>query len=236
MVNLHTPSNYQDPVPALDVLAISAFPTALEIMAGGTMILMGQHGHRTGALDLSPGDVTLMGRTHDILEEATAATPRLGMIWRGNLHYPDGRMENSLPGRMTVAGEIRRLQPRVVILPHWGSPHPDHKATAWMGEESCTMAALARLDPETPAHRVATVVYASLLTDAAPSFVVDVSAVYERKLEALGTYISEYHSDKAALHDKLDARARYFGELIGARYGEPFVMKSPLRVDDLTKL
>lgn len=235
-VNLHTPSNYQDPVPLVDILAIGAHPTAVEIMAGGTLLRMGEHGYRTGALDLSPGDVTLAGRTHDILEEAAAATPRLGLIWRGNLHYPDGRLENSLPGRMTVAGEIRRLQPRVVILPHPDSPHPDHAATARMGEESVSMAALGRLDPETPAHRADTVLYASLLADAPPSFVVDVSAVYERKLQALHTYISEFHSDHDALRDRLEARARYFGSLIGVRHGEPFVLKRPLHVNDLTRL
>ena len=235
-INLHTPSNYQDPVPRVDILAISAFPTALEEMAGGTLIRMAQQGHRTGALDLSPGDVTLHGRTSVILEEATAATARLGLIWRGNLHYPDGRMENSLPGRMTVAGEIRRLQPRVVLLPHWRHAHPDHGATAQMGAESCTMAALERLDPETPAHRVSTIVYASMLADVAPSFVVDITGQFADKVEALAIYCSEFQADRAAIEDRVAARARYFGGLIGVRYGEPFVVRGPLVVGDLMGL
>jgi N-acetylglucosamine malate deacetylase 1 len=184
-MNLHIPSNYQDPVPVLDLLVIAAHPTAVEVSVGGTLIQMGERGRRTGALDLTPGDVSLQGRQHDILEEATAATPRLGMIWRGNLHYPDGRLENSLPGRMTIAGEIRRLQPSVVIVPHAAWHPPDHAATSLMGAEACHMAQLERLDPETPSHRVTTILYASLMTDVAPSFVVDVTAQYERKLEAL---------------------------------------------------
>ena len=235
-MNLQLPSNYQDPVPQLDLLAISAHPGALEQTAGGTMIRMAEMGYRTGALDLSPGDVTLSGRTETILEEATAATTRLLMQWRGNLHYPDGRLENSLPGRMTVAGEIRRIQPRVVLLPFWETRHPDHAATSEIAYQACTMAGLARLDPETPAHRPATVIFASLYADVRPSFVVDISMQFERKLDALMCYASEYGTDRDALRDKVVTSARHYGGLIGVRYGEPFVIKEPLRVDDLLTL
>ena len=197
------------------------------------MIRMAEMGYRTGALDLSPGDVTLAGSTATILDEALAATTRLMMQWRGNLHYPDGRLENSLPGRMTLAGEIRRLKPRVVLLPYWETRHPDHAATAEMAYGACTMAGLERLDPETPAHRLTTVIFASLYADVKPSFVVDISLQFERKLDALMSYASEYGTDRDGLRDKVVTSARHYGGLIGVRYGEPFVMKGPLRVDDL---
>ena len=191
------------------------------------MIRMAEMGYRTGALS---------GRTEIILEEATAATTRLLMQWRGNLHYPDGRLENSLPGRMTVAGEIRRIQPRVVLLPCWETRHPDHAATSEMAYQACTMAGLARLDPETPAHRPATVIFASQYADVRPSFVVDISMQFERKLDALMCYASEYGTGRDALRDKVVTSARHYGGLIGVRYGEPFVIKEPLRVDDLLTL
>jgi len=235
-MNLHLPSNYQDPVPELDLLAISAHPLALEQTAGGTMIRLAEMGYRTGALDLSPGDVTLAGKTETLLEEATAATPRLGLCWRGNLHYPDGRLENSLPGRMTIAGELRRLRPRVVILPYWETRHPDHAATSDMAYQACTMASLGRLDPEAPAHRPTTIVYASLYADVRPSFVVDITLQFERKLDALMTYASEFGTARDAVRDRIITAARHYGSLIGARYGEPFVMRDPLRVDDLLTL
>lgn len=236
MVNLHLPSNYQDPVPQVDLLAVAAHPGALEQSAGGTMIRMAEMGYRTGTLDLSPGDVTLAGKLETILNEATAAMQPLGMLWRGNLHYPDGRMDNSLPGRMTVAGEIRRLKPRVVLLPYWETRHPDHAATSEMAYQACTMAGLGRLDPETPAHQPSTVIFASLYADVRPSFVVDISRQFERKLDALMCYASEYGTDRDALREKVITSARHYGGLIGVRYGEPFVMKGPLRVDDLMAL
>ena len=235
-MNLQIPSNYQDPVPELDLLAIAAHPGALEQTAGGTMIRMAEMGYRTGALDLSPGDVTLSGKTETLLDEAGAACARLLMTWRGNLHYPDGRLENSLPGRMTVAGEIRRLKPRVVLLPYWETRHPDHAATSEMAYQACTMAGLERLDPETPAHRPTTVIFASLYADVRPSFVVDISMQFERKLDALMCYASEYGTDRDALRDKVVTSARHYGGLIGVRYGEPFAMRESLRVDDLLTL
>jgi bacillithiol biosynthesis deacetylase BshB1 len=235
-MNLHLPSNYQDPVPELDLLAISAHPLALEQTAGGTMIRMAELGYRTGALDLSPGDVTLKGKTESILEEAAAATPRLRLRWRGNLHYPDGRLENSLPGRMTIAGEIRRLKPRVVILPYWETRHPDHSATSLMAYQACTMAALGKLDPESPAHRPSTVIFASLYADVKPSFVIDITPQFERKLDALRAYAGEFGTGRDRFQDQAVTAARHYGGLIGVRYGEPFVMKEPLRVDDVLSI
>ncbi|MGC3956530.1 MAG: PIG-L family deacetylase [Verrucomicrobiota bacterium] len=217
-------------MPQVDLLAISAHPAALEQTAGGTMIRMAEAGYRTGALDLSPGDVTLEGGTETLLNQATAAAPKLLLRWRGNLHYPDGRLENSLPGRMTIAGEIRRLQPRTIILPYWDTVHPDHGATSEMAYQACTMAGLERLDPETPAHRPTTVIFASLYADVRPSFVVDISLQFERKVAALETY------GLGSQRDRLVTAARRYGELIGVRYGEPFVMKQALRVDDILTL
>lgn len=234
-MNLFLPSNYQDPVPHLDLLAVSAHPSALEQTAGGTMIKMAEFGYRSGALDLTPGDMTLGTKPEEVFAQATAAAPKLLLKWRGNLHYPDGRMENSLPGRMTIAGEIRRMQPRVVLLPYWETRHPDHAAASRMAYEACSIAGLHALDPETPAFRPTTVIFASAYADVRPSFVVDITLQFERKLEALMSYAC-FGADKDALRDKTSATARHYGSLIGVRYGEPFVVKEVLRVEDVMNL
>jgi N-acetylglucosamine malate deacetylase 1 len=217
-MNLKLPSNYLDPVPVVDVLAILPHPTQAELSVGGTLLRLAAEGYRTGVLDLTPGDVTLRGRLEEILDSAEAAAGLLGLTWRGNLHYPDGRMDNSLPGRMTIAGEIRRLQPRLLILPCADERHPDFRATAEMGEQACEMAALERLDPETPAHRVSTVIYVG---GEKPSFVVDVTEQWERKAAALAAYASESGGDGAAVE---------------RRRTEGFRMRGPLRLDDFGAL
>ena len=228
-MNLHLPSNYQDPVPHVDVLLVCAHPGDAEQTAGGTLIKLAELGYRTGVLDLTPGDVTRARKSETMFDQATAAAVPLLLTWRGNLHYPDGRVENSLPGRMTVAGEIRRLTPRLVIVPYWQAQHPDHPATCEMAEQACELAGLQGLDAETPAHRPERVHHASLYTTVAPTFVIDITAQFERKMAALNCYEP---ADAAALRDRLHVQARFYGDMIGACYGEPFVSRTPLRMAD----
>ncbi|MBY0507059.1 MAG: PIG-L family deacetylase [Bryobacteraceae bacterium] len=228
-MNLNLPSNYQDPVPHLDFLVLCAHPGDAEQTTGGTLIKLAELGYRTGVLDLTPGDVTRAQKTEAMFAHATAAAAPLLLTWRGNLHYPDGRVENSLPGRMTVAGEIRRLRPRLVIVPYWQGQHPDHPATCEMAEQACELAGLQGLDAETPAHRPERIYHASLYAAVAPTFVVDITAQFERKVASMACYRAP---DQAALRDRLHCQARFYGDMIGARYGEPFVSRSPLRIGD----
>ncbi len=228
-MNLHLPSNYQDPVPQIDLLVLCAHPGDAEQTAGGTLVKLAELGYRTGVLDLTPGDVTRGKKPEMLFDQATAAAVPLLLKWRGNLHYPDGRVENSLPGRMTVAGEIRRLQPRLVVVPYWHAEHPDHGATCEMAEQACVLAGLQGLDAETPAHRPERVFHASLYATVAPTFVIDITTQFERKVAALECYAP---ADAAALRDRLHSQARFYGDMIGARYGEPFVSRTPLRLAD----
>ena len=71
------------------------------------------------------------------MREASAAAAILRCKFRGNLHFPDARLENSLAGKMTLATEIRRLRPRLLILPYWEARHPDHYRTSELAYEAC---------------------------------------------------------------------------------------------------
>jgi bacillithiol biosynthesis deacetylase BshB1 len=229
----------------LDLLAIAAHPDDIEQTCGGTLIRMAEMGYRTGALDLTAGDMGTRGDSDTRLQEAEKAASILRLSWRGNLKLPDARLENALAGRITLASEIRRLRPRVVILPYWQARHPDHYRAAELGYEACFLAGLKRLDPYSEPHRPFKVVYASLYANVTPSFVVDISAQFERRMQALLAYESQYGdageaSDlfpaAAEIRERLGAVARFYGNLIGVRYGEPFVTRETMRVDDLAAL
>ena len=112
--------------------------------------------------------------------------------WRGNLRMPDARLENTLAARMTLAMKIRELRPRVVILPYWQARHPDHYRAGEMGYEACFLAGLKKLDPYSEPHRPFKILYASVYADVKPSFVVDISAQFERRMAALLSYSSQY--------------------------------------------
>ncbi|MGE5569534.1 MAG: bacillithiol biosynthesis deacetylase BshB1 [Rhodospirillales bacterium] len=233
-----------DGTPTLDVLAIAAHPDDVEQTCGGTLIKMAQAGYRTGVLDLTAGDMGTRGAPEIRLQEAEAAGRELMLAWRGNMRFPDARLENSLPARMSLALEIRRLRPRVVILPYWEARHPDHYRAGELGYEACFLAGLKKLDEASEPHRPFKVLYAALYANVTPSFVVDISEQFERRMAALLSYRSQYGGGPGSelfpaereIRERLAAIARFYGNLIGVKYGEPFVVKETMRVDDIVSL
>ena len=229
----------------LDVLAMAAHPDDVEQTCGGTLIRMAEMGYRTGVLDLTAGDMGTRGTPEQRIAESQAAARHLRLDWRDNQHMPDARLENTIAARMTLAMRIRELKPRVVILPYWEARHPDHYRCSELGYEACFLAGLKKLDEYSEPHRPSKVLYSSLYADVKPSFVVDISAQFERRMTALLSYSSQYGgaAEGAALfpqeqeiRDRLGAIARFYGNLIGVKYGEPFVVKETMRVDDIVTL
>src|SRR3954468_14032771 len=122
---MHDPNEPFENLSPLDVLAIAAHPDDVEQTCGGTLLRSAELGYRTGVLDLTAGDMGTRGTPEIRLGESAAAAAQLGLAWRQNLRWPDARLENTISARMTLAGVVRRLQPRVVILPYWTGPQPD---------------------------------------------------------------------------------------------------------------
>ncbi|HWB85936.1 MAG TPA: bacillithiol biosynthesis deacetylase BshB1 [Bryobacteraceae bacterium] len=230
---------------SLDVLAIAAHPDDVEQTCGGTLIRMAEKGYRTGVLDLTAGDMGTRGTPEQRVAESEVAAKHMLLAWRGNLHLPDARLENTISVRMTLAVKIRELKPRVVILPYWTGRHPDHYRTSEVGYEACFLAGLKKLDEYSEPHRPFKVLYSSLYADVKPSFVVDISAQFERRMAALLSYTSQYGGsregsglfpDEQEIRDRLGAIARFYGNLIGVRYGEPFVVKEAIAIEDIVTM
>jgi N-acetylglucosamine malate deacetylase 1 len=229
----------------LDLLAIAAHPDDVEQTCGGTLIKMAETGYRTGVLDLTAGDMGTRGTPEQRLVEAEIAGKHMLLGWRGNMHFPDARLQNDLSARMTLAVKIRELRPRVVIIPYWQARHPDHYRAGELSYEACFLAGLKKLDDYTEPHRPSKVIYSSLYANVTPSFVVDISAQFERRMAALLSYRSQYGAvqegaelfpQEQEIRERLGAVARYYGNLIGVKYGEPFVVKETMRVDDIVTL
>ena len=229
----------------LDVLAIAAHPDDVEQTCGGTLIKMAELGYRTGALDLTAGDMGSRGTPDLRIQESQEAGRHLLLSWRQNLRWPDARLENTISARMTLAGVIRRIRPRVVVLPYWTGRHPDHYRAAEIGYESCFLSGLKRLEEDVPPHRPFKILYSSIYANVAPSFVVDISRQFDRRMSSLFSYVSQYGdaaeaSDLFPSHREVEERiaavARFYGNLIGAKYGEPFVVKESMQVDDIVNM
>ncbi|MEZ5401826.1 MAG: bacillithiol biosynthesis deacetylase BshB1 [Bryobacteraceae bacterium] len=238
---MRNPYTDTEPVRPVDVLAIAAHPDDVEQTCGGTLIKLAEMGYRTGVLDLTDGGMGTRGTPQIRLAEADAAAAVMRCGFRGNLHLPDARLENALAARMSLAVEIRRLKPRLVILPYWQARHPDHYHASEIGYEGCFLAGLRKIDHYTEPHRPRKVIYSSVYADVTPSFLVDISAQFERRMEALFRYESQYGDHEAGsslfparaeTRDRLETVARFYGHKIGVKYAEPFVVKEAMAVED----
>lgn len=231
----------------IDLLAIAAHRDDVELTCGGTLLMAAARGHRTGILDLSQGESGTRGSADLRGEEAARAAQVLGVAVRENLGLPDAGIVNSPETRAMVAGVIRRLKPRVVIAPSLQGRHPDHIATAQLVRDACFVAGLAKVSPGIPAHRPHKVIHAITYRQdfERPSFVVDISEVFEKKMEAIRCYASQFDGVTQAgevyptgepLYDVVRHHAAYYGALIRTRYGEPFHTSEMMRVDDVVTL
>jgi len=230
---------------SLDVLAIAAHPDDVEQTCGGTLIRMAEMGYRTGVLDLTAGDMGTRGSPEQRVAESEVAGQHMLLKWRGSLHFPDARLENTITARMTLAVKLRELKPRVVILPYWEARHPDHYRASEIGFEACFLAGLKKLDEYSEAHRPFKILYSSVYAEVKPSFIVDISAQFERRMTALLSYASQYGEtieggtlfpSEQEIRERLGAVARFYGNLIGVRYGEPFVVKEAIQIDDIVTM
>jgi len=226
-----------------EVLAIAAHRDDVEQTCGGTLLRMRSLAVSTAILDLTRGEAGTRGSAEDRTAEAAEAARILGVGWRDALDIPDGRVENTWENRLKIVEVLRRVRPRVVILPYWTGRHPDHYTTSTLGYEACFLAGLAKIDTGTPPHRPFKIIYASLYADVRPSFVVDITDFIEDRHRALMAYKSQYANQSAGsglfvpeeeIRERTFAEARHFGTLAGVRYAEPFVQKEVGLVDDLT--
>jgi bacillithiol biosynthesis deacetylase BshB1 len=226
----------------VDILAMAAHPDDVEQTCGGTLLRMAEAGYSTGIIDLTAGDMGTRGSPEIRVAESEAAAAVLRVSHRENLHFPDARLENTMAGRMTIAHRIRELRPKTVILPYWTGRHPDHYRASELGYEGCFLAGLKKIDQYTEPHRPHKIIYSSIYANVTPSFVVDISRYFEKRMESLFAYRSQYGSvtegetlfpNEAEIRERLASIARFYGNLIGVKYGEPFVVKEAMRLDDI---
>lgn len=229
----------------VDILAIAAHRDDVEQTCGGTLLAMHARGWNTGILDLTRGESGTRGTAAEREAEAIAAARILNIAHREALDLPDGNVENTLPNRLKIAEVLRRLRPRVVVLPYWQGRHPDHYTTATLGYEACFISGLAKMDIPGDPHRPYKILYASLYADVRPSFVVDITPHIEQRYQALAAYRSQYASQSTGdsifvreddIRERTFATARHYGLLAGVRYAEPFVQKEVGLIEDLMLL
>jgi len=231
----------------VDVLAIAAHRDDVELTCAGTLLRAADAGRRTGILDLTAGETGTRGSAELRAQEAERAAEVLGVGERRNAGLPDAHLQNTDQMRRVVVEHIRHFAPRVVILPYAVGRHPDHRAASELGRDACFLAGLAKYDAAGAPHRPFKILYALSYREdpVKPTFVVDITPQFERKMAAIRCYASQFHGAKAAgeifptgqdLYSLVETQNAHYGSLIRTRYGEPFFTDETMAVDDVTAL
>ena len=227
---------------ALDYLVIAAHPDDAELGVGGALLALKVQGARVGVLDLTDGEPTPHGTLEIRRRETAAATAVLGLDWRGNLGLRNRALVADLDARRELAGKIRQLRPRVLLTHYWQDAHPDHVAASALVDAARFWAKLSKTDLPGEPHFPERIYYffsVHLRLHVKPSFVLDVSAQHDKKMQALACYPSQFIEGRPqtpSFLDEIRDRDRYWGWTIGTRYGEPLLCREELglrRLQDL---
>jgi bacillithiol biosynthesis deacetylase BshB1 len=221
----------------VDLLVFGPHPDDIEIGLGGSVARHVDLGYRVGLCDLTAGEMGSNGTVEERLAEAAAAAAVLGAAWRVNLRWPDRAIGGADQIRAAVA-LIREARPRTVALPYWSDRHPDHVAASQVLTEAVFNSGLRRFDPPAAAWKPQSICYYFINDSVTPSYVVDVSAVYERKRRALACYVSQFRpSGGGAVDTRLTSprfqqlvasRDAQFGALAGVAFAEGLIVKDPI--------
>jgi bacillithiol biosynthesis deacetylase BshB1 len=232
-------------VPDFDIAGFCAHPDDAELVMGGTLAVEAARGRRIAIVDLTRGEMGSRGTEETRAREAVEAARILGAAHRESLGLPDARLAPTSEQKDVAVAALRRLRPRVVLLQHWEQRHPDHTAASRIVYEASFLAGLRSYRPDLGApFRPFKLAYALPVTDlveVVPSFVVDVTAQWETKMKAIRAFASQFvpaSEEKVSLpfdrfQHAVETAGRRAGQRIGVDYGEGFVIREPIQVDDL---
>ncbi len=235
----------------VDVLAIGAHPDDIELSCGGIVAKLVRQGYKVAIADLTRGELGTRGTKEIRAREAAEAMKVLGVSERRNLQIPDGNIEKSHSNLLKVITLIRELRPNVLLIPYAIDRHPDHMHAHTLCKEAWFYSGLEKIKTEldgkvqTP-HRPHHYFEFMQWYEFSPSFIVDISETWTIKQAAIKAHASQFHNPSSKepetklsqpeFLEMVEVRARYYGERIGVRYGEPLYSWTPIGVQDPLQL
>jgi bacillithiol biosynthesis deacetylase BshB1 len=235
----------------LDLLVLAAHPDDAELGCGGTIVKHVEMGWKVGIVDLTQGELGTRGTADTRAQEAAASSKILGLTVRHNLGLPDGFFQNDRTHQLEVVKAIRHFKPKVVLANAIYDRHPDHGRGSDLAFTACFLAGLPKVlttweGKNQEAWRPKAVYHYIQSQSIPPAFVVDVSQQWERKMEAVRAYKTQFY-DPASTEPEtfisnpgfmklLEARGIEFGYGIGVTYGEGFTARRMIGVNSLADL
>jgi bacillithiol biosynthesis deacetylase BshB1 len=229
----------------LDALAIGAHADDVELGCGGTLIKLAGLGHTTGVAVLTRGELATRGSAEIRAGEFTNAAGIMGLAVHQMLDIFDGRVEGTWENKLKIIGVLRTHRPKIVFAPYWVDRHPDHEEASRLVRQAAYLSGLKKIETGEPPFRPHKVIYYQTRFEFTPSFIVDISGVHEMKMRAVRAYGSQFHRPGPAAPGSeetligrpeflatIETRARHYGAQIGVTFGEPFLVREAMKLED----
>ena len=231
----------------LDLLAIGAHPDDVDISCGGTLALAAAQGYAVGILDLTRGEMGTNGTPEMRAGEAAEAARLLGAAGRWNAGLPDGGIRSGDPEQeRRVVELLRRLRPAILLTHYPQDRHPDHVQASLISERTWYLAGLARYAADGTPFRPSARFHFASRVGFHPTLVVDVTEQWETKRLAMLAHKSQVTQEVAGATptqlnqpdflERVEARMRHYGGMIGVRYGESFYSDAPMGARSLAPI
>jgi N-acetylglucosamine malate deacetylase 1 len=230
----------------IDLLAIVAHPDDAEISAGGTLLSYRAKGFTTGIVDLTLGELGTRGTAHTRATESEQASRMLGLSARENLQLPDGFFDQGEESMRRVISAIRKYRPKVVLTNAPEDRHPDHGRASKLVRDACFYSGLVKIDTGQELWRPSAVYYMIQDRFLQPSFVVDVTTHWSKKIDVLRSYSTQFFKPESAepqtpisgkeFFDFLHGRAINLGRPAGYLLAEGFIADRTPGVRNLIEL
>lgn len=222
----------------LDVLAFGVHPDDVELSCSGVLLVEKKNGKKTGIVDLTEGELGTRGTAETRKQEAADAAKILGVDVRENLKLEDGFFKNDRESQLKLIRVIRTFRPDIVLCNAPEDRHPDHGRSAALVSDACFLSGLVKISTtdeglEQSPWRPKYVLHYIQDRYLKPDFVIDVSDVFEKKLDAIKAFKTQFHNPDIdgpqtyiSTPDFLDSviyRYKMFGKMIGVKYAEGFI-------------
>ena len=225
----------------LDALAFGAHPDDVELTCGGTLIKLIDQNYRIGVISLTKGEAGTLGNMPTRAMEFEKSARIMGLSVHKMLNIPDGNIISNQENKIKIISEIREYRPKIIFAPYWKDRHPDHERASILIREAAFLSGIQKLETNQASHRPYNVIYYPSRIEFQPSFHVDITKHHADKLNAIKAYESQFQLElsqkkininRPQFIEAVVARAKQYGSYIGADYGEPFLVREPLRIDD----
>jgi bacillithiol biosynthesis deacetylase BshB1 len=235
----------------LDILATGVHPDDVELGCSGTILKHLSLGQKAGILHLTRGELGTRGDVKSRMKEAESAAKILGVHALEMLDFADGFFKNDKEHQLRLIQIIRNYRPDIVIANAFDDRHPDHGRAAWLMEDACFLSGLRKVQTKLngkiqDAWRPKAIYHYVQAYRHQPDVIVDVSEFWNKKMEAVKAYASQFYDPKSKepqtfistpeFLELVKARGIEFGQAIGVKYGEAFTSRRKMGVRSLTDL